>query len=55
MGVQVVICGIGSAVGTPCVVIIPAICAVWMGPKKVIEVPTGMTRVGLGVRGLALR
>ena len=39
----------------PRAVIIPDICAAWMGPKKAIVVPTGITGVGPGARGLALR
>ena len=36
-------------------VIMPDICAAGMGPKKAIGVPTGITGVGPGARGLALR
>jgi len=49
------VCGIWSSVRIPWAVIIPDICAAWMGPKKVIGVPTGITGVGPGARGLALR
>jgi len=41
-------------VGIPRAVIIPDICAAWMGPKKAIGVPTGITGVRPGARGLAL-
>jgi len=51
----VVVCGIWSAVRIPRAVIIPDICAAWMGLKKAIRVPTGITGVGPGTRGLALR